>query len=551
MHVRAWLASLSLALCLGCGAPAPDEGRAKASALARLDGSLTALDAASEHTRTDEEADRVTALRAQADTLREMSGSFSLADVESRARAIEYDARHLRKLLNERAASQEEPEPEAGPSPSKDPEPAVPTTEREKVRAAYEAARTKAAALAKVAGADAVASIEAHLSKVHAAIESCNRHEREGNSDAAAASLEEARDGLELVAFELDAVEAFPPRAGPERLAAQVRRTARTQPKPREERVAPRRPAPAPAEAALSPKELFDVLAPSVVAIKTFDYRHRPIGQGSGFFVTTDGNVVTNHHVIDDAHSAVIVTHDGREIAATHVLSTSETMDLAILRTNAMGVTPLKVSTGRAPAVGATAYAIGNPRGLRNSLSQGLISGHRRTREGTRVLQTSASISPGSSGGPLLDAKGVVVGVIYATLTESQSLNLAVDASELRAFLRGRNHGGWRLDEPGPVPNLYAAIAWSKITGRYGWSNDQVSRSKAEREARKAAGRGARVVAWTRNGWVAFAYGSDGGWAAANDDTKQLASLRALEAALKRSRNPRVEVVICADATQR
>ena len=102
-----------------------------------------------------------------------------------------------------------------------------------------------------------------------------------------------------------------------------------------------------------------------------------------------------------------------------------------------IAVSTLRIAQGLEPPVGQKVYAIGSPKGLEASLSDGIISGRREITEGISWLQTTTPISPGSSGGPLLDATGQVVGVVIAHRREGQNLNFAVPASEVIKFLMG------------------------------------------------------------------------------------------------------------------
>lgn len=155
-------------------------------------------------------------------------------------------------------------------------------------------------------------------------------------------------------------------------------------------------------------------------------------GFGSGFFFGDGSLVATNHHVIAGASNIRITTGSGIEFAITRIVRTDASLDLAILAVPVKGP-PLRLVTA-IPEIGANAYAIGSPRGLEGTLSVGIISGLRT--DGARaLLQFSAAISPGSSGGPVLDDQGRVVGVVGFLLTQSQSLNFAVSATHLPAML--------------------------------------------------------------------------------------------------------------------
>src|SRR5262249_19291832 len=103
------------------------------------------------------------------------------------------------------------------------------------------------------------------------------------------------------------------------------------------------------------------------------------------------------------------------------------------------GVVPtLGIAVGEDPVVGTKIYTIGSPQGLDATLSEGIVSGYRTRSESLPRLQFTAPVSPGSSGGPLLDATGRVAGVVTALRRGGQNLNFAVPASEIRDFLKGQ-----------------------------------------------------------------------------------------------------------------
>jgi S1-C subfamily serine protease len=188
----------------------------------------------------------------------------------------------------------------------------------------------------------------------------------------------------------------------------------------------------------LSAEAVFKQASPAVVRIIVRDARFKEIGLGSGFLVSSAGVLVTNYHVVAKAHFATVLLPSDATLFVEGILASDEQADLAVLKVNGKDLPHLDlVSAGETPNVGAHVYAIGNPQGLANTLSEGLISGVRTLDPGTTVLQTTAAISPGSSGGPLLDARGRVVGVARMTLAgpATQNLNFAVPAEKVRAIL--------------------------------------------------------------------------------------------------------------------
>jgi len=139
-------------------------------------------------------------------------------------------------------------------------------------------------------------------------------------------------------------------------------------------------------------------------------------GLGSGFFVQSNGTIITNDHVIRDATEITVRLSNGEAYRRAYVLSKDEMRDIAILRIEASDVPTLKLGNSSQSKVGEEVLLIGAPRGLEQTVSNGIISGIRTLDDGTRVLQTTAAASPGSSGGPLLDRTGNVVGILTFSL---------------------------------------------------------------------------------------------------------------------------------------
>jgi S1-C subfamily serine protease len=176
----------------------------------------------------------------------------------------------------------------------------------------------------------------------------------------------------------------------------------------------------------VSAPKVYENAAPSVVLIlcKT------PNGQiqGSGVILRPDGVIATNYHVIQGAISARVYLANGDIYDEVSILDTDERKDIAILKVKATSLPVLTTLDSNAVKIGATVYVISNPKGLENSLSSGLISSI-RTAEGFRVFQFTAAISPGSSGGALLDDNGRFIGLAFASFRDGQNLNLAIPAN--------------------------------------------------------------------------------------------------------------------------
>ncbi len=198
----------------------------------------------------------------------------------------------------------------------------------------------------------------------------------------------------------------------------------------------------------LTPKELFASASPAIVRVNVYNARSKPIGHGSGFFVRDDSTVVTNFHVIDGANSAEVVLKDGTQLAVRGVEAADEASDIAILKVDhgtKNVVRYLTLGSNELPPVGGRVYVIGSPKGYDYTLSDGIVSGHHE-RDGRKWIQTTAPISHGSSGSPVLSDDGAVLGVATWVDWGGQNLNFASPAAAI-ATLLARNSPLQELSE--------------------------------------------------------------------------------------------------------
>jgi len=170
---------------------------------------------------------------------------------------------------------------------------------------------------------------------------------------------------------------------------------------------------------ALSPKEIFNSASKSIVVIVTGDANGKPLMQGSGV-AFGGGLVLTNCHVLEDAYSVAVETQ-GKAYAASR-LRNDKGRDLCSLTVAGLPSPKVRIGSVSNLSIGDKVYAIGAPRGLELTFTDGLVSSIRTG----QILQTTAAISPGSSGGGLFDEYGQLVGITTLTLKDSQGLNFAV-----------------------------------------------------------------------------------------------------------------------------
>ena len=155
--------------------------------------------------------------------------------------------------------------------------------------------------------------------------------------------------------------------------------------------------------------------------IETFDDEGHGLEQGSGFVVSGDGTVLTNYHVIRGASRATAKFGGGTESEFAGVVAFDKNRDVAVLKLAGLPKAFLHVGDSDGIEVGQKVIAIGSPMGLQNTVSEGIVSGLRNG-----IIQVSNPISPGSSGGAVLDRYGNVIGISVATVTLGQNLNFAV-----------------------------------------------------------------------------------------------------------------------------
>jgi hypothetical protein len=182
---------------------------------------------------------------------------------------------------------------------------------------------------------------------------------------------------------------------------------------------------------------LAAAMSPAVVFIGNIDGSGQLASIGSGFVVDPNGMIVTNYHVIDGAQALQVKMKDGEIYDRVDVVDFDTRRDLAVLKIRAFKSLPsVKLGDSGRLEVGEDVVAIGNPKGLEHTVSAGMISAFRQA-EGYRLLQISVPISPGSSGGPLFNMSGEVVGITSAGVVAegAQNLNFAVPIDYVRPLL--------------------------------------------------------------------------------------------------------------------
>ncbi|MBE9017933.1 trypsin-like peptidase domain-containing protein [Chroococcidiopsidales cyanobacterium LEGE 13417] len=186
-------------------------------------------------------------------------------------------------------------------------------------------------------------------------------------------------------------------------------------------------------------------------------------GIGSGFIISSDGRILTNAHVVEGADEVTVVLREGRSFAGK-VIGADKVTDVAVIDIEANGLPTVEPANSDNIVVGQWAIAIGNPLGLNNTVTQGIVSATGRSGSDIGIqdirldfIQTDAAINPGNSGGPLLNAQGQVIGVNTAILGGAQGLGFAIPIETAQRVAN-------QLIETGRVYHPYIGVRLIELT---------------------------------------------------------------------------------------
>jgi tetratricopeptide (TPR) repeat protein len=221
--------------------------------------------------------------------------------------------------------------------------------------------------------------------------------------------------------------------------------------------------------------DLVRRIKPSAVAIETFDAKGQTVSRGSGFFIGPD-RIITNRHVIERSTRVEVHLVDGKKFVVRGVLAVDGEGDLALLQVEVPKGLAIPLPIVRTvPQEGESIVVVGNPFGLEGSVSNGIVSAVREIAGYGKIIQITAPISPGSSGSPVVNMFGQVIGVATLQATEGQSLNFAVPAARIMQM---------RVGDAQSVSNLTAESTKSKRAAAerfYSQGVAQLSRDDYER----------------------------------------------------------------------
>jgi len=226
---------------------------------------------------------------------------------------------------------------------------------------------------------------------------------------------------------------------------------------------------------------LFERVSPAVVSVqatkidKIRPQRRFETVVGSGVIVDRDGQVITNAHVVDGSASLTVTLDSGTKVPA-RLVGLDSVLDVALLRAEAAGPLPAaRLGDSSTIKVGDEVVAIGNPIGLGQTMTRGIVSGLNRVLPGVSdeaMIQTDAPINPGNSGGPLVDRCGQVIGINTLISEDAQSIGFAVPINAARGVLRELRESGrvlrpWLGMQGRAVDAALGAVVRAPITPGY------------------------------------------------------------------------------------
>jgi tetratricopeptide (TPR) repeat protein len=211
----------------------------------------------------------------------------------------------------------------------------------------------------------------------------------------------------------------------------------------------------------------------SIVMIVTYGKEGNMLGQGSGFFIDEKGDVITNSHVLQEASRATIITTDGEEHPIKRVLAEDKEGDIVqvSIDISTEAVRPLPVAT-KLPEVGERVIVIGTPLGLDKTVSDGIVSAVREIPGFGKIVQVTAPISPGSSGSPVINMKGEVIGIAAFFVVAGQNLNFAIPGERIARLTLGQGKTLPEREEARTKDLLASAEGLYAMGIRYVWAED-------------------------------------------------------------------------------
>jgi S1-C subfamily serine protease len=223
--------------------------------------------------------------------------------------------------------------------------------------------------------------------------------------------------------------------------------------------------------------QVVDAVGPAVVGIFVGHQERGQAGAGSGVTITPDGYILTNDHVVHGAGEIGVRLCDGTGLSA-HLIGTDPATDLAVIRVTASSLPHATLGDSAALKVGQLVIASGNPFGFQSTVSTGVVSAlgrSLRSQEGRlieNIVQHTAPLNPGNSGGPLVDTRGRVVGINTAIIAMAQGIGFAIPAATVKwvvsqLLLHGRVRRGFLGLAGRPRPLERRLVRFHQLAGEY------------------------------------------------------------------------------------
>ena len=215
---------------------------------------------------------------------------------------------------------------------------------------------------------------------------------------------------------------------------------------------------------------------PSIVVLKTVGRNEGREALGTGFYISKDGLIATNYHVIGEGKKVIIESFDGKSVEATEIVHIDRENDLAVIRGSIKPDKWLELATNKDARSGVPIVAVGNPQGLKHSVVSGVLSGKREI-DGREMLQLAIPIEPGNSGGPIVNSDSKVLGVVTIKSLVTENLGFAVPVDSLSKLLNQK-------------PISVSMKAWATIGALDDSLWDQIFEGKWRQRAGKIFGEG-------------------------------------------------------------
>ncbi len=215
---------------------------------------------------------------------------------------------------------------------------------------------------------------------------------------------------------------------------------------------------------------LYRKVSPVVVSVHAYDSKNDTSLQGTGFFIDGD-DVITNYHVVQGSDKIEVITGNGERYTVTDIISKNLTSDLCLMRIDGLETRLIPLSfSATLPKIGDNIAVIGCPEGFEQTITQGIISAIRDDKNYGTVIQIDAAISHGSSGSPVVDMHGTVIGVATYYYGEGQNLNFAISGKQVIDLWRDAQNqviSGVSKNSPMDVPlpmspkSFHPILDWS------------------------------------------------------------------------------------------